>query len=502
MAAFLVVSIAWPGTPASASACRTSSPASGAFTVTVCLTAPAAGTVLTGDVQVRASVDVEPTRPVKTLQFALDGGYVLTDYEGPFTFVLPSAAWPNGDHVLKVKATIDRGTSRWTSQPAAVPVAIVNAAPEPPAAPFSPRVPAVASDQPLLVAAVGDGASGRSQGGRVVKEIAAWDPDLFLYLGDVYGKGTTAEFRNWYGASTRYGRFRSITNPVIGNHEYASDPGPAPYFDYWGDPPHRYSYDAGGWHFVHLDTTEEFGQVGLGSPQVGWLTNDLRAAGDCVLVSFHHPPWDRGGHEATGTRLQPLWNLLADEGVDLVLNGHSHNYMRWTPMDGDGVPAAGGTTEVVVGTGGHYLYRFPRSDARVVSSTDRKNGALRLSLLPGSAELSFITTGGWVFDHDTVTCSPKVDHEAPGAPMLTATPDGADAADLSWTAASDDVGVTGYRVERDGTEIAAVGASTLTFHDTGLSPDTAYDYVVVALDAAGHETPSNATSVTTGPAPG
>ena len=53
---------------------------------------------------------------------------------------------------------------------------------------------------------------------------------MMLYLGDVYDNGTIAEFYNWYGEATHqwFDRFKSITNPVIGNHEYESLLGPEP----------------------------------------------------------------------------------------------------------------------------------------------------------------------------------------------------------------------------------------------------------------------------------
>jgi len=67
---------------------------------------------------------------------------------------------------------------------------------------------------------------------------------------------------------------------------------------------------------------------------------------------------------------------------------------------------------------------------------------------------------------------------------------------VSWTAATDEVGVTAYTLYRNGT---AVGTTpTLSYVDTGLAAATTYAYTVTALDAAGNEsTPSATTSVTT-----
>ena len=70
---------------------------------------------------------------------------------------------------------------------------------------------------------------------------------------------------------------------------------------------------------------------------------------------------------------------------------------------------------------------------------------------------------------------------------------------LSWNAASDNIGVTTYRVYRDGLLLAT--SSALTFNDSGLQAATNYLYSVTALDASGNESPSSEISVTTLAAP-
>ena len=53
-------------------------------------------------------------------------------------------------------------------------------------------------------------------------------------------------------------RFRSITDPTIGNHEYSYDAQASGYFNYWDSNKHYYSFNAGGWHFISLDSTSQF----------------------------------------------------------------------------------------------------------------------------------------------------------------------------------------------------------------------------------------------------
>ncbi|MEU6530024.1 glycoside hydrolase family 6 protein [Streptomyces sp. NPDC046928] len=90
------------------------------------------------------------------------------------------------------------------------------------------------------------------------------------------------------------------------------------------------------------------------------------------------------------------------------------------------------------------------------------------------------------------------DTTAPTAPAgLRATAKTATSVSLAWTAATDDVGVTGYDVYRDGTRVGSTATGT-TYTDTGLSAATAYSYTVRARDAAGNVSAASAAlSVTT-----
>jgi len=101
----------------------------------------------------------------------------------------------------------------------------------------------------------------------VVEQLVGWNPNLFLYLGDVYDKGSDSEFYNWYGTPDRnFGRLRGITNPAIGNHEYETGTTQA-YSSYWNNIPHFYSFNTAGWHFISLDNTVEFNQMDPSSVQ-------------------------------------------------------------------------------------------------------------------------------------------------------------------------------------------------------------------------------------------
>src|SRR5207253_3205084 len=96
------------------------------------------------------------------------------------------------------------------------------------------------------------------------------------------------------------------------------------------------------------------------------------------------------------------------------------------------------------------------------------------------------------------------DTQPPTAPTnLTATAVGGGQINLNWTASTDNVGVTGYRLARcqgsGCTDFAHLGTSTgTTYSDAGLIANTSYSYQVQATDAAGNLGPySNVVSATT-----
>jgi chitodextrinase len=59
--------------------------------------------------------------------------------------------------------------------------------------------------------------------------------------------------------------------------------------------------------------------------------------------------------------------------------------------------------------------------------------------------------------------------------------------DLSWDASTDDIGVTGYNIYRDGGETPIATTTGTTYQDTGLSPVSFNTYNVSAKDFSGNE---------------
>jgi len=99
--------------------------------------------------------------------------------------------------------------------------------------------------------------------------------------------------------------------------------------------------------------------------------------------------------------------------------------------------------------------------------------------------------------------SPSSDSTPPTTPSnLSATAISSSQINLSWTASTDNTGVTGYKIYKNGIQIATT--SNTTYSNTGLSPSTVYSYTISAYDAAGNNSnqsgPVSATTLA-GPSP-
>ena len=97
----------------------------------------------------------------------------------------------------------------------------------------------------------------------------------------------------------------------------------------------------------------------------------------------------------------------------------------------------------------------------------------------------------------TINIPVLADTQVPTTPTnLNATAVSQTQINLSWTASTDNVGVTGYKIYRAGTQIGA--ATTNTYSNTGLTAGTSYSYTVSAYDAAGNNSgQSTSASATT-----
>ena len=228
-----------------------------------------------------------------------------------------------------------------------------------------------------------------------------------------YNNGNDTDFTKSYDPT--WGRARNRTIPVIGNHEYSSLNG-AGYFNYFGtaagDPTKGYySLDLGAWHVVVVNSNcSNVGGCGVGSPQEVWLKNDLTShTQTCTLALWHHPLYtsvSSGQGVTPDTEMQPIFQDLYTLGVDLVVNGHAHNYERFAPQDANGNPdAAHGVVEIVAGMGGESHMTFGTAVANSLVRNATAYGVLKLTLHASSYDWQFLPIAGQTFtDSGTQAC--------------------------------------------------------------------------------------------------
>jgi hypothetical protein len=228
-------------------------------------------------------------------------------------------------------------------------------------------------------------------------------PGTVAALGDnAYPDGSASNYR-CYDAT--WGRFKSRTRPIPGNHEYHAS-GAAPYFSYYGSRAGTagkgwYSYDLGNWHIVALNSEKSL------SEQATWLKADLAAhRNKCTLAYWHQPLYTSGSAHGPYTASRPLFKILYDAGAEVVLGGHNHNYERFAPQNADGrADATRGVRQFVVGTGGAELRGFgsakPNSEKRYSSGY----GVLKLTLSDGRYDWKFVSVAGKTYtDSGSGTC--------------------------------------------------------------------------------------------------
>lgn len=253
----------------------------------------------------------------------------------------------------------------------------------------------------ITVVAAGDIASlTNRQHYETAKLIDQIKPNHILTVGDnQYDSGKLSEFTAHYDKS--WGKYKSITHPATGNHEWEDDlKGYKAYFGAQAYPQGKpyYSWDAGEFHFVSFDSYPLYDN-GSDSTQLTWLKADLAAnTKPCVIGYWHHPRFNSGEYGDKSV-MAPLWNAFADAKADLVLAGHDHHYERLKPLNKSGsVDETNGLRSAIVGIGGDYLYNDVKPRAGVEKWFADSHGVLKLTLSGRSYSWEVIDTAGKVRD--------------------------------------------------------------------------------------------------------
>jgi chitodextrinase len=334
-----------------------------------------------------------------------------------------------------------------------------------------------------------------------------------LPLGDTqYDSSTTAEYLGSYDSTGWGGTTKQKTRPASGNHEYRTA-GATGYYNYFGanagDPSKGYySWDivvgTVRWHMIALNSECAVlggGSISAGcganSPQVSWLKSDLAAStAPCTIAYWHRPRFSSSTTTPSSTTYVAIWNALYAGGAEIVLNGHAHDYERFSPQTSSGASdSARGLVEIVNGNGG---YGFHSLGGAITNSVVRNNttfGVLKLTLGAAGYTYQFVPISGSSFsDSGSGNChsKPGADTAAPGTPSgVTASATTANQATVTWTAPADNVAVKAYHIHRarNGENpilLDTVPRATERYVDESVVADTTYTYQVEAIDAAGN----------------
>ncbi|MEV4314075.1 discoidin domain-containing protein [Actinocrispum sp. NPDC049592] len=246
---------------------------------------------------------------------------------------------------------------------------------------------------------------------KTAKLVDQINPVAVITMGDnQYDNATISDFRNYYDKT--WGRFKNITHPIPGNHEHYDSPEFAGYHAYFGTiaTPHGknyYSWELGNWHFIALDSNDFTTHDDLAEadpPQIAWLKEDLATnTKGCIAAYYHHPRWSSGDHGDNKDSIL-LWQTLVNAKVDLVLNGHDHDYERFVPMNADGKSDPNGPVEIVGGSGGAGLYDLKAAHATTAKLL-KTHGVLKLSMTDTTFQTQLIGLNGTTLDSSpTYSC--------------------------------------------------------------------------------------------------
>jgi predicted phosphodiesterase len=185
----------------------------------------------------------------------------------------------------------------------------------------------------------------------VIDGIIATAPDFVLHTGDLVGYGSRPDQWETFFEIERELMAHTPLFPALGNHE-ENDP---LYFYFFHLPGNErwYAFDYGNVRFICLQI-DGYAAFAPGSEQYAWLESRLAAnTQPWLFVYFHIPPYTSTGDALESTVRQALAPLFERYGVDLVLNGHRHNYERNT---------VNGVTYIVTGGGGAPLYAMQEQE--------------------------------------------------------------------------------------------------------------------------------------------
>lgn len=249
----------------------------------------------------------------------------------------------------------------------------------------------------VTVVAAGDIAKSAAGSRATAQLVRSLRPDAVLTLGDnAYDDGSVSDYADKYDPT--WGRFKDITRPVPGNHEYHTE-GAGGYFDYFAGQVRGnayYAWNAGAWRMYALNCEIDCSPQ---SRQLRWLRRDVAAHGDRPMLAYlHRPRFTCSTRHPPDRDVSALWSVLHRSRGRILLSGHNHAYERFAPLDASGRRDPDGLRQFVVGTGGAGLYRLEQSCRHRLAAADHTTGVLVLRLEPRRFTWRFVSVTGATLD--------------------------------------------------------------------------------------------------------
>ena len=258
------------------------------------------------------------------------------------------------------------------------------------------------SEQPYRFVVSGDMGAGTKQAGQIANGIYKSYPDIVAIAGDiVYNQGLISEYKTKFWPVYNADKVDTTGVPLmssvpfvaaVGNHDADTRdldrfPDALAYYHFWDQPLNgpvgkedgtlvptlkgsdankkafldgagdkyprmtnfSFKYGNAHWTVIDSDTYVDW----TDSTLKDWVIKDLEKAKDAAwrFVLFHHPGFNSSRAHFEQQQMRLLAPIFENGKVDIVFNGHVHNYQRSFPMsfvpDRNGIPLFGGTDNTV-----------------------------------------------------------------------------------------------------------------------------------------------------------
>lgn len=298
--------------------------------------------------------------------------------------------------------------------------------------------------------------------------------DFAIFMGDIVtAGGDTADWDNWF----KYGEQYLANNQIyhcVGNHELRGDASAENYKNLFAFPSALlgnelyYSFEYNQALFICLDSERPSDTI-----QYKWLIEKLKTVGNYrwTFVWFHRPFFTYPSHIGEmNAYFETWWKAFDDYGVDVVFNGHTHNYQRSVPINlnvvkDSNVASYGncskqGRCQIV--TGGAGAPPVGVGKGWFIEQTYNGNHFVNIEVFPDSLLIKTLTPEHFVIDSFSIVRYFKPDIIGDEVPVCFG----------------------------DTVLLSGIGADNFEW-DNGLvnnepfTPDSTSDYMMIATDSAG-----------------